>query len=335
MVLRESTWRPAGSTVPAAERKIDTSLHRARSLPKARPAAGSWPSFRGPQASGVADGQHLPDGGTEHRREHPLAHADSRTRAFEPDRLGRSRVRHDAPSAASRRDVQAWPVRRRRCVRRSLASQMDALRDRQAHRQDRVGARGVRGRAARQAAHQVDLRERDARDRRPHRRRLVRLAGRLRLRRERHAAVEGRSRARRHGRLRHPDATSGGRRARRSSGTVSSSCSATRRPTRSCWRSRRRRARRCGRRIGTSCRRGARRPSWRRRPGRSSSPTRRTSSAATIRATGSELWRLGGSSKITAPTPILRRRPDRRRQRPRARAAHLRHHGPVRAATSR
>ena len=62
MVLRESAWRPAGSTVPAVERKIThTSLHRARSLPKARPAAGSWPSFRGPQAAGVADGQHLPD----------------------------------------------------------------------------------------------------------------------------------------------------------------------------------------------------------------------------------------------------------------------------------
>ena len=46
--------------------------------------------------------------------------------------------------------------------------------------------------------------------------------------------------------------------------------------------------------------RGDRRP-----PGRSSSPTRRTSSAATIRRPGKELWRLGGSSKITAPTPIF------------------------------
>jgi outer membrane protein assembly factor BamB len=30
-------------------------------LPKAAPAAGSWPSFRGVTAAGVADGQHLPD----------------------------------------------------------------------------------------------------------------------------------------------------------------------------------------------------------------------------------------------------------------------------------
>ena len=62
MVLRESTWRPAGSAGPAVERKIThTSLHHGRSLPKATPAKGSWPSFRGPQASGVTDGQHLPE----------------------------------------------------------------------------------------------------------------------------------------------------------------------------------------------------------------------------------------------------------------------------------
>ena len=37
-----------------------------------------------------------------------------------------------------------------------------------------------------------------------------------------------------------------------------------------------------------------------------------------------ELWRIGGSSKITAPTPDLRRRAAHRGQRPRARAADLR-----------
>jgi outer membrane protein assembly factor BamB len=73
MVLRDSTWRPAGSTVPAVERRIThTSLHRAPSLPKAGPAAGSWPSFRGPQASGVADGQHLPDRWDPNTGEHIL-----------------------------------------------------------------------------------------------------------------------------------------------------------------------------------------------------------------------------------------------------------------------
>ena len=42
-------------------------------------------------------------------------------------------------------------------------------------------------------------------------------------------------------------------------------------------------------------------------------------------ATGQQLWQLGGSSKITAPTPILARRSGDRRLGPRARAAHLRH----------
>jgi outer membrane protein assembly factor BamB len=34
---------------------------RTRALAAAKPAAGSWPSFRGPNASGVADGQNLPE----------------------------------------------------------------------------------------------------------------------------------------------------------------------------------------------------------------------------------------------------------------------------------
>ena len=49
--------------------------------------------------------------------------------------------------------------------------------------------------------------------------------------------MEGRSRPRRHGRATTSRPSSGGRRARRSSGTASSSSSATRRPTRSCSRS--------------------------------------------------------------------------------------------------
>ena len=40
--------------------------------------------------------------------------------------------------------------------------------------------------------------------------------------------------------------------------------------------------------------------------------------------TGQERWRLGGSSKITAPTPIARRRLHRHRQRPRARTPRVR-----------
>ena len=66
-----------------------------------KPAAASWPSFRGPNASGVADGQNLPDPwDVKTGNEHPLAHADPRPRALEPGRLGRPRLRDDARSAA-------------------------------------------------------------------------------------------------------------------------------------------------------------------------------------------------------------------------------------------
>lgn len=62
MILDRSTWRPAGEPEPAPERRIVRSAPGGPPrLPPAAPAAGSWPSFRGPQASGVADGQRLPD----------------------------------------------------------------------------------------------------------------------------------------------------------------------------------------------------------------------------------------------------------------------------------
>ena len=43
------------------ERKITRAAGRLTVLPKPADARGSWPSFRGPNASGVADGQNLPD----------------------------------------------------------------------------------------------------------------------------------------------------------------------------------------------------------------------------------------------------------------------------------
>jgi len=62
MILDRSEWRPAGEAVRIPERTIvRTAAPRSAPLPAATSAAGSWPSFRGPQASGVADGQHLPD----------------------------------------------------------------------------------------------------------------------------------------------------------------------------------------------------------------------------------------------------------------------------------
>jgi outer membrane protein assembly factor BamB len=61
MVLRDSTWRPSGESRSIAVRPITRNGPERAVLAKPVAANGSWPSFRGPQASGVADGQQLPD----------------------------------------------------------------------------------------------------------------------------------------------------------------------------------------------------------------------------------------------------------------------------------
>jgi outer membrane protein assembly factor BamB len=62
MILDHSTWRPSGESDPIPERRlVRTAAEPPPRLPLAGSAAGSWPSFRGPHASGVADGQRLPD----------------------------------------------------------------------------------------------------------------------------------------------------------------------------------------------------------------------------------------------------------------------------------
>jgi outer membrane protein assembly factor BamB/protein tyrosine phosphatase (PTP) superfamily phosphohydrolase (DUF442 family) len=61
MMLDRSTWRPADEIVTKPAREI---VSTGSGKPPSRPIAnneGSWPSFRGPNASGVAEGQNLPD----------------------------------------------------------------------------------------------------------------------------------------------------------------------------------------------------------------------------------------------------------------------------------
>jgi len=62
MIIDRSTWLPAGEAVTRAPRKITLTSHaRPSSRPISSSAKGNWPSFRGPHASGIADGQNLPD----------------------------------------------------------------------------------------------------------------------------------------------------------------------------------------------------------------------------------------------------------------------------------
>ena len=57
-----SAQLPAGAQPKAAARRIVRTPGTARGvLPPPRSGAGDWPSFRGREAAGVADGQHLPD----------------------------------------------------------------------------------------------------------------------------------------------------------------------------------------------------------------------------------------------------------------------------------
>jgi outer membrane protein assembly factor BamB len=62
MILDRSEWRPVGEPqrIPA-RRIVRTVADDLRPLPAAGADSGSWPSFRGLVAAGVADGQHLPD----------------------------------------------------------------------------------------------------------------------------------------------------------------------------------------------------------------------------------------------------------------------------------
>ena len=114
MVLRESTWRPAGSMVPAAERKITHTQPAPCAITAESRARGGqlaivpWPAGRRRR------GRAAPAGpvGSEHRREHPLAHADSGYRPLQSGRLGQPRVRHDSHQQRSASDVPAWSLQR-------------------------------------------------------------------------------------------------------------------------------------------------------------------------------------------------------------------------------
>jgi outer membrane protein assembly factor BamB len=62
MILDRSVWRPVGESDPIPARRIQhLPVTPLPPLPTPSNVAGSWPSFRGAAARGVSDGQHLPD----------------------------------------------------------------------------------------------------------------------------------------------------------------------------------------------------------------------------------------------------------------------------------
>ena len=62
MILDRSTWSPAGETRIIPSRRIElTAGAHPRQQRDPTTLKGGWPSFRGPQASGIAEGQKLPD----------------------------------------------------------------------------------------------------------------------------------------------------------------------------------------------------------------------------------------------------------------------------------
>ena len=62
MILNHSTWKPASEprVIPARDIIAKTTAPLPKSA-KAKSTNGSWPSFRGVQAAGIAEGQNLPD----------------------------------------------------------------------------------------------------------------------------------------------------------------------------------------------------------------------------------------------------------------------------------
>ena len=62
MIVDHSTWAPTGEAKTIAPRRIvRTAGGSAPSRPDPNSPTGSWPSFRGQQASGIAERQNLPD----------------------------------------------------------------------------------------------------------------------------------------------------------------------------------------------------------------------------------------------------------------------------------
>ena len=238
MVLKDSTWRPEGAEEVVASRAIvRRGPTRPPALSQATSAKGSWPSFRGPHASGVADGQHLPD------RWNGKTGENIRWRTPIPG------LAHSSPIVWGNRIFVTSAISSRpdATFKPGLYGDGDASDDRSPHKWvlyaidkrtgkvewERVAFEGV---PQRSAAHQIHVCQRVAGDGRPDRGCVVRLAGCSRVRHGRPPTVVRRPRARGHGRLRHSLVRMGACELAHHLERSRYCCSAIRRPTPSCSR---------------------------------------------------------------------------------------------------
>ena len=238
MILDRSSWLPAGVARAIPVRRIERTTANRAPLAPAGDSRGSWPSFRGPQASGVADGQQLPDSWNGTTGENilwrtPIPGLAHSSPVVWGDRLFVT----SAISSRAERDVQARALRRRRCLRRSLARSAGC-----STRSTSAPARSS-GSAWRTKASRATSGTSSPPTRAPRPPPTAASSSRGSDRRASTpttstAACAGRSISAASTWARTTSRrTSGGRPARRSSGTAWSSCSATRRPIRSCSRS--------------------------------------------------------------------------------------------------
>ena len=144
MILDKSNWLPRGVEPPRTERRIVRTAGTAKgALPKPVAKPGAWPSFRGPEAAGVADGQNLPDEWNPGTGANILWRtSDCRPGSLQSRCLGRPGVRDERRQQQGQRHVQAGPLRRRRCLRRPVAASMGAVGGGQANGQASLGADG-------------------------------------------------------------------------------------------------------------------------------------------------------------------------------------------------
>ena len=326
MIVDRSTWRPAGTVEPIAARHIArTGADRVgRCRPRrARRGAGRRFAARTRRASNGA--MHLPDRWNGASGENMLlAH-------------GVPGLGHSSPIVWGQRIfvTSAVSSRGKATFKPGLYGDGDASDDRSPQRWtmyavdkktgkvlwERVAYEGT---PSRHASHEVHLRECDAGHRRPAGHRVVRIAGRARLRRRRQLPVEGRSRADESRRVRHSDLRVG-------PGELADPVERPRDPAgRHAGRLVRHRAQRRHRRDGVEDRSRRAAVVGHADGGDDAGRPRARDQRVEVRARLRSADRQGAVAhrrqlEDHGADADLRRRPLHRRQRPRARAADLRH----------